>query len=140
MVNLDETERIVSRSGGSSRELLTRFMGEFTRRVSGSPLSGIPKLVMAEAGNFPEIASFYHDEVIQRGRRLIQGILKRGVDSGEFRPVDVDYAWRVVIAPLMLGILWKHSFLAFDPRPFDFDRHLQSHLDLLFDGLAAAKD
>jgi len=140
VVNLDAAERVASGSGDSSRELLTRFMTEFTRRVSSSPLSGIPKLVMAEAGNFPEIARFYHDEVIRRGRQLIQAILKRGMDSGEFRPVDVDYAWRVVIAPLMLGILWKHSFQAFDPVLVDFDRHLQSHLDLLFDGLAVAKD
>ncbi len=40
----------------------------------------------------------------------------------------------------MLGILWKYAFLACDPAAFNFDRHLRSHLDLLFDGLTAVKD
>jgi len=137
IANLDEAEALASAHSGGSRELLAAFLTAFTRRVSESALSGIPKLVMAEAGNFPEIARFYFDEVIQRARHLIQGILERGMERGEFRNVDADYAWRVVIAPLMLGILWKHTFLACEPGGFDFERHLRSHLDLLLDGLAA---
>lgn len=136
VANLDQAEAVLAAHQGGSRALLTRFLGEFTRQVADSPLSGIPKLVMAEAGNFPEIARFYYDEVVQRARGLVQGVLRQGMASGEFRPVDVDYAWRVVIAPLMLGILWKHTFLAFEPDGLDFERHLHSHLDLLFDGLA----
>lgn len=140
IANLDQAQALLAAHHGSSRALLTRFLSEFTRQVADSSLSGIPKLVMAEAGNFPEIARFYYDEVVQRGRGLIQGILRQGMASGEFRPVDVDYAWRVVIAPLMLGILWKHTFLAFEPDGLDFERHLHSHLDLLFDGLAGRQD
>ncbi|HRH80890.1 MAG TPA: TetR/AcrR family transcriptional regulator [Thiobacillaceae bacterium] len=135
--NLDEAEARVAGHAGSSRDLLAWMLTEMTRRVSNSELSGIPKLVISEAGNFPEIARFYFDEVIRRGRDIVQGILRRGMDSGEFRPVDPEYAWRVIIAPVMLGILWKHSFMAVDPHGLDFERHLRSHLDLLFDGLSA---
>lgn len=138
--NLDEAAASLAGFSGDSRELLAWALGEVTRRVSGSELSGIPKLVISEAGNFPEIARFYFEEVIQRGRGIIQHILRRGMDRGEFRRVDVDYAWRVVIAPVLLGILWKHAFMAVDPAGFEFERHLLSHLDLLFDGLAVAKE
>ncbi|NTV94288.1 MAG: TetR/AcrR family transcriptional regulator [Thiobacillus sp.] len=123
-----------------SRARLSRLLRLFGQRVACSPLSGIPKLVMAEAGNFPEVARFYHDEVIRRGRDLVTGILRRGIETGEFRAIDVDHAWRAVIAPLLLAIIWKHSFQAFDPEPWDFERHLEAHLDLLFNGLAAAPD
>lgn len=135
VANLDEAEAAIAGYQGSSRELLAYLLSEFTRRVSDSPLSGIPKLVLAEAGNFPEIAGFYYEEVVGRGRRLIQDVLQRGMDRGEFRPMDLDYAWRVVIAPVMLGILWKHTFAALEPKGFEFERHLCSHMDLLFDGL-----
>lgn len=135
--NLDEALAATGAHRGGSRELLVFFLTEFTRRVSASPLSGIPKLILAEAGNFPEIAQFYYEEVVQRGRSLIQGVLRQGMERGEFRRVDLDYAWRVVIAPLVLGILWKHSFQTFEPGGFELERHLRSHLDLLFDGLAA---
>ena len=50
--------------------------------------------------------------------------------------MDAEYAWRIIVAPLLLSIIWKHSFQAFEPEPFDFGRHLDSQLDLLFDGLA----
>ena len=81
--------------------------------------------MIAEASNFPEIARFYHEEVIERGRAMVVGVLKRGVAAGEFRPVDADFAWRIMIAPLMLAIIWKHSFQAFEPEPLDFERHLK---------------
>ena len=60
--------------------------------------------------------------------------------AGEFRKVDLDHARRVVIAPVLLRILWKHSWLTCDSAAFDSDKHLQGHPDLLFDGLAATKD
>ncbi len=120
----------------SSWELLALVLGEFTRRVVMSPLSGIPKLIIAEAGNFPEITRFYFDEVVQRGRTLIQGILERGIASGEFRAIDAEEAWRIVIAPLVLNMLWKHTFLPCEPQGLDFERQLRAHLDLLRHGLA----
>ena len=133
--NLDDAEAAIARFQGGSRELLAYLLTEFTRRISDSPLSGIPKLVLAEAGNFPEIAVFYYEEVVSRGRRLVQGVLQRGMDRGEFRHLDLEYAWRVVIAPVVLGILWKHTFAVLEPGGFEFERHLRSHLDLLLDGL-----
>lgn len=135
--SFDEAARDPAVMAASSRDQLVRLVHAFGRRVACSPLSGIPKLVMAEAGNFPEVARFYHDEVIQRGRELLTGVLARGVANGEFRAIDVDYAWRVVIAPLLLAIIWKHSFQAFEGEAMDFERHLAAHLDLLFHGLLA---
>lgn len=135
----DEVAKAQSGQSLGAREQLVGLLTAFVTRVAGSPLSGIPKLVIAEAGNFPEIARFYHDEVIQRGRAMVVGALKRGAASGEFRRVDAEYAWRIVIAPLLLAIIWKHSFQSFEAEPMDFRRHLDAQLDLLFNGLLAGK-
>ncbi|MFA5082955.1 MAG: TetR/AcrR family transcriptional regulator [Hydrogenophilaceae bacterium] len=137
VAGFDEVAQAQPGVAPASRAQLTFLLRALVERVACSPLSGIPKLVMAEAGNFPEIARFYHDEVIQRGRALVTGVLERGIAAGEFRPVDVDYAWRIVIAPIMLAIIWKHSFQTFEAEAMDFERHLESHLDLLFNGLLA---
>ena len=135
--NLAEAQTLASEHGGSCRELLVFFLGEFTRRVSRTKVSGIPKLILAESGNFPEIAQFYFDEVVQRAKNLIKDTLRRGIASGEFRPVDPDYAWRMIVAPLVLGVLWKHTFQPFEPDELDFDRYLECQLDLLTHGLIA---
>ncbi|MBS4098176.1 MAG: TetR/AcrR family transcriptional regulator [Sulfuricella sp.] len=136
--NMDEARTLAAQHSGDNWELLTLVLREFTHKVVMSPLSGIPKLILGEAGNFPEITRFYFDEVVQRGRTLIQGILERGIAAGEFRAVDTEEAWRIVIAPLVLSMLWKHTFQPFEPQGLDFERHLRTHLDLLRHGLASA--
>jgi AcrR family transcriptional regulator len=122
----------------SARDRLVLLLTAFMDRVAGSPLSGIPKLVIAEAGNIPEMARFYHDEVILRARAIVVSALVDGAANGEFRPVEVDYVWRIIVAPLLLSIIWKHSFQPFDSMQLDFRRHLHAQLDLLFDGLAVS--
>lgn len=128
-----------SRAPRSARDRLAGLLTAFMTRVAGTPLAGIPKLVIAEAGNFPEVARFYHDEVIGRARALVVGTLTQGAASGEFRPVDAEYAWRIVVAPLLMSIVWMRSFQAFEKQPFDVARHLNVQLDLLFDGLATGR-
>ena len=140
VANFHEVAKAQESYVGSAREQLTGLLRTFTQLVAGSPVSGIPKLVIAEASNFPEVARFYYDEVIGRGRAMVVGVLKRGVRDGEFRPMDLDYAWRIVVAPLLLSIIWKHSFQAFEPEPLDLERYLNTQLELLFNGLAAVDD
>ena len=84
-------------------------MVQWWERLGATKASGITKLVMSEARNFPEIAAFYQAEVMQPGRALIVRILQRGIESGEFRPLNVDYAIYSVIAPMLFLIMWKHS-------------------------------
>jgi hypothetical protein len=103
--------------------------------VVGSQIGAIPKLVIAEAGNFPELARFYLDEVVRRGLSLIGAILRRGVERGEFRAVDVDHAVFCVIAPMLIAALWKNSLEPHDHAPLDTQALLRAHLDLLLRGL-----
>src|SRR5207302_350644 len=77
---------------GSARELLERLVREYWRLVGETALAGIPKLMMAEAATFPELTRFYYDEVVTRGHRLMAGVIQRGIQNGEFRPVDVTVA------------------------------------------------
>ena len=62
--NLSEAQTLACAHSGTFGELLNFFLGEFTRRISRTNVSGIPKLILAESGNFPEIAQFYFEEVI----------------------------------------------------------------------------
>lgn len=139
VARFDEVAHEIEGQGAGARERLVALLATFVERVASSPLSGIPKLVMSEAGNFPEIARFYHDEVIERGRALVVDALDRGVAAGEFRAVDTAYAWRIVIAPLLIAIIWKHSFQPFEREPLDLRRHLEVQVDLLMNGLMAPR-
>jgi AcrR family transcriptional regulator len=134
--NLEAAEAQFATHTGSSADLLRALAGRFLSLLD-SDLTAVPKLVVAESGNFPAIAQFYADTVLRRAFALLEGILARGIARGEFRPLDVHATLPSFVAPFLLLALWKHSLgrhtdLAFDPHAV-----AQAHLDVLLRGLAA---
>jgi AcrR family transcriptional regulator len=137
--NLARIEALVGSFEGSSAQLLERLLLTIGG-VLGSRIGAIPKLVIAEAGNFPDLARFYFDEVVQRGLGLIATILRRGIARGEFRRIDVDRAVFCVIAPMLVAALWKNSLEPYgNAAPVDADALARAHLDLLLQGLSAGE-
>jgi AcrR family transcriptional regulator len=134
--NIERLEVMAATFEGPSAVLLERLLLTFAAVVD-SRVGAIPKLVIAEAGNFPDLARFYLDEVVRRGLRLIGTILRRGIGSGEFRPIDVDHAVFCVIAPMLIAALWKNSLEPHDEAPLDVHALVRAHLDLLLRGLEA---
>jgi len=123
---------------GSTPELLEYLMLEWWRRYGATKASGITKLVMSEASNFPELARFFQDEVVVPGHAMIRAVLQRGVDRGEFRPVDVDLSVHSVLAPLLFLVTWRHSMAPCCPVSLDIDPEtfIRHHSDLLVRGLS----
>ena len=134
---LAEAEDWIERSTGSSRELLRAFVLSWWESIGQTKLSGISKLMMAESGNFPDVARFYHEEVISRCNALIIGILERGIARGEFRAVDTVNANLVIVAPIVMLMMWKHSFHSCRLEPISANDYLDCFLDLLINGLQA---
>ena len=128
-------EEMVEHSQESSAALLTKILLMIPTAVAGSPVSAIPKLMISEARNFPDLAQFYLKEVIRRGRRLLTTIIARGIERGEFRPVDMDHVFYCVVGPVLLTMLWKHSFEPYDGKRLDAQALCRAHLDLLLHGL-----
>ncbi len=95
---------------GSSADMLHDCMQAWWDRIGATPVSGISKLMMGEASNFPELAAFYRREVIEPGQELIRRILQRGVARGEFANIDLNYAVYAVLAPLLFLVTWKYSY------------------------------
>jgi AcrR family transcriptional regulator len=120
-------------SGAVVLEQLMRGWAEVAR----SPAGAIPKIIVAEAGNFPDLARFYQHEVVDRGMAVFRRVLRIGVERGEFRAVDIDNAALCLVAPLLLAMLWRHSLGRHARGGFDPDTLCATLLDLLLHGLAA---
>ncbi len=116
---------------GSSFELLRLMLRGWWERIGSKPLSGIPKLIIAEAGNFPEIARFYVTEVVEPGQAAIVDIVRRGMTRGEFRDVDARDTALLIAAPMLLTALWRNSLAPFTGAPIDEVGFLEAHLDML---------
>ncbi len=129
-------ESIAQSFEGSARDLLERLIREYWRLVYETSLAGIPKLMMAEAANFPQLARFYYGEVVTRGHRLLAGVIERGIQNGEFRPVDLRAATKLALSPLMHAIVAQRAFAACMPEGFDVRTYLDTHIELYLHGIA----
>ena len=125
---------------GTTAEMVSYCMNVWWDRVGATKASGITKLMMSEATNFPDLAAFYQQEVIQPGQALIRRILQRGIDRKEFRPLDLDYAVYSIIAPMIYLIIAKHSTgvcvcngIELDPK-----KYIAAQLDTILYGMRIA--
>jgi len=135
---LGEAEELVSNFPGDSIELFRLIVHGWWERIGNTRLSGISKLVMSESGNFPELASFYHQEFIARGMAMMASVLERGAARGEFRSVNTHQLTQVILAPLMMLMMWKHSFGINKIDPISPENYLNSMIDLCLHGLLNA--
>jgi AcrR family transcriptional regulator len=128
-------ENSIAGFDGHSADLLRSVLSDWWQRLGATKASGLSKLMMAEAGNFPDIACFYQEEVIARGTRMISSLLERAVARGEFRPVDIHIMTQVLIAPMLMLTTWKHSVGPCDQSQLDPLAFLDTFLDMALHGL-----
>jgi AcrR family transcriptional regulator len=131
-----EIRGIVDQFDGSTFDLMRMMLFGWWERVGATRVSGIPKLIFAEAGNFPELARFYVAEVVDPGHDVITAIVRRGIARGEFRAVDPDYAAQMIVAPMIFIMMWCRSLEPHSDRKIDPPRFLETHLDMLRHALA----
>jgi AcrR family transcriptional regulator len=130
-------EQVLESFAGSSEDLLRMILKMWWDEVGATKQAGLTKLVIGESQNFPELARFYHDEVIQRAHKLVSAAIERGILSGEFRAVNLTYAQRIACAPMVLLMLWKHSFALCVPHTLDPREYIATHADMLIQALRA---
>ncbi|MFD2367040.1 TetR/AcrR family transcriptional regulator [Pseudoduganella sp. GCM10020061] len=134
---IGDAEDVVAGYEGESGELLRAILFGWWERVGGTKASGIVKLVMAEANNFPDLAAFYRKEVIVRGTRVLSSVLERGVARKEFRVADIETSTQVLIAPMLMLTLWKHSCGPCDQGDVDAERFLSNFAAMVLGGIQA---
>ena len=125
---------------GTTAEMVSYCMHVWWDRVGATKASGITKLIMSEANNFPELAAFYQQEVIEPGQVLIRRILQRGIDRKEFRPLDLNYAVYSLIAPMIYLIICQHSTGICMPgnTMLDPKKYIESQISVILQGICAA--
>jgi len=135
--NIARAEALVDGFEGPTPDLL-RGLFAFVGDVLETPLTGVMKLIVSESGNFPQLARMYADLVLRRAFALMRRILERGIARGEFHLMDLDATVPLVVAPVLLLGVWKHSFGAHTDLTLDRRKVLEAHCENLLRGLAAA--
>ena len=131
---IDEGRRYIEQHQGSQADLLKGLMLTWWQEVGATDAGGIFKLIISESGNFPDAAAYYYEAVIVPAREMIGGVIQRGIDQGEFRPVDVETTFHVIFAPLLMLSLWRNSF-AICGQGIDPEQYLTTSVEMTLNGL-----
>jgi AcrR family transcriptional regulator len=100
-----------------------------------SPLGGIVKMVIAEAGNFPELASIWYERSIAPVLGHLTDLIAQGQARGEIRPGEPRQYALSLVAPTVLGVVWRETFTPVGAPPFDLKALAQQHVETMLRGM-----
>ena len=98
---------------GPATEQLVEFMRGYWSFVRSPAFAVIYRVVVSELHNFPDLVTFYGEEVISRAQKLLSAIIRRGVAAGEFRQIDPIVAARMLSSLFSANAMWcskRHHF------------------------------
>lgn len=125
---LDELTRTLDASDLSAEAFIRGPVLEFMKRVPGSPVSVVIRLMISEAPKHPDLVEYYWQNVASRGLGALRQLLRRGVDNGEFRETAVNDLPQLLVAPVMMSIVWG---IVFADRSLDTDKLIETHVDMI---------
>lgn len=127
----------IDRFEGPSEELIRHMVAALRLGLAKPGVRAIVRLVIAEAGRFPDLAEFYYREVVSRGMAAIRKVIARGVARGEFRHNPVETFPQLFVGPMLVTVVWQELFDRFDP--LDLDALLDAHIDVLIHGIGGPR-
>lgn len=132
---LAESEAWLDAFEGSAKDALAYFIRGMWRHMADPDQAAVSRLVQSEIRKFPELARFYFEEVTLRARRLMERVLARGLESGEFRAEQTRFAARAIpaLALMLSGI--HCQFAAYDRDPMTPDTMADLTVDLVLHGV-----
>jgi AcrR family transcriptional regulator len=120
---------------GPVAPLIPAILNLIAEKLETTNLATLIKLVMSESRAHPELGKAYFENVIGKVFPAIEGLIKRGVSTGEFRAVDPAMMVRSFIAPMLLAALWKSVIQPLGVPGFSASDLAHHHADLILRGL-----
>ena len=125
---LDALTRTLDSPDSSAEAIIRGPVLDFMKRVPGSPVSVVIRLMISEAPKHPDLVNYYWDNVASRGLAALRQLLERGVANGEFRESAVNELPQLFVAPVMMSIVWG---IVFADRSLDTDKLIETHVDMI---------
>jgi len=124
---------------GDPRPVIATALKLVAGRLSDDKLIAIPRLLIREMINFPELAQMYREQVIDRVVPAIEALVRNGMRDGYFRELDPELTLRSIVGPIIAHVLIAELFGMKPKGGLEIDRLVDNHLAILFDGLSAPR-
>jgi len=103
-------------------------------RMADPNLIAVPRLVIGISGRFPEIATYYRQQVVEKARGALETLIEGAMAKGQIRPADKNAVVRAFIGPLFFEAMWTHV-LGGETALHDPQKLIEQQFDVLLFGL-----
>ena len=117
---------------------LLRIADMAAAAIRSGNLPVYPKLLIAEAGRFPELAVFYRREVVGKMLSALSALFDKALARGEILGVSGEMAAHLFVAGILKALLWKLVFSGVEEEPFPPEPYLAAHVTMFLKGLGHA--
>lgn len=122
---------------GDPRPVISSVLKMVAHQLTQPGTVAIPKLLIREMIHFPELASMYRREVLDRVLPVLEQLIRNGIAEGHFRPIDPQLTIRTIVGPIVLHMLMAEVFGIVPAEGLAMEQLVDNHLAILFDGLSA---
>lgn len=116
-------------------DLLRSLVKGLAEVISATSVGGIVKMVIGESRNFPELAQAWHDRLVQPALSSMTNAIAAAQARGELRAGDPRQYAISLISPMLLGVIWRETFIPVGAAPIDIPSLAQQHVDLWLRGV-----
>ena len=107
----------------------------FAKALPRSPAKVLVRLMIAEGPKHPDLTAWYWENVVSKALNALCTLIKRGVDSGEFRKSALDEFPQLLVAPIIFSLIWTIVFQAH--ADLDTDRFIEAHVEMVLESIRA---
>jgi AcrR family transcriptional regulator len=120
---------------GALEPALMRIVEMAGAAIATGKLPVYPKLLIAEAQRFPDLAAFYRREVVGKMLDGLTTLFDRALARGEISGMTGEMAAHLFIAPILKSVMWSVVFAPTEAVPFPPEPYLKAHVQLFLRGL-----
>jgi AcrR family transcriptional regulator len=120
---------------GTFSDFIDRVLGSLAEALGRPELRKLARMVIAESGNFPELARAWHDAVVAPALGAVGEAIRRAQARNEVRPGDARLMAMTLVGPMLLGAIWREVMEPIGGVPVDLRALGQEHRATLAAGL-----
>lgn len=133
--NLDRIQAALAEHHAAFPDLLRAFAAIVADIATHSPVGGIIKMVIGESRNFPELARTWRERLVEPALGAMSGAIAAAQARGELRPGDPRAYAISLVSPMLLGVIWRETFVPVGAEPLDIPALAQQHVELWLRGM-----
>ena len=133
--NLDIVRAGLAEPTDDFANLLRGFVKALPSVIATTSIGGIVKMVIGESRNFPELAQAWHDKLVQPALSAMTGAIAAAQARGELRAGDPRLYAISLVAPMLVGVIWRETFTPVGAEPIDIASLAEQHVELWLRGV-----